>query len=377
MDTAKETRLIFVRHGQSEANVKGIFGGSECDFPLTELGYKQAEIMSEYVLKKYKIEAVYSSDLSRAVNTAKKVAQVLCLKINTDKRLREIDGGIWNGMKYNDISAQYKDEFELWKEDLSKVRAPEGETVYDIQKRALAAINDIAEIEEGKTVLIATHRVLLRTVQCKWENRSLSDIKNCEWLSNCSVSEVLFSNGNLIPINIGQDDFMGDYITRVNGHDSGDIKKHTLWLNCDFFTPITKELIPDGRILSVKGSAFDFTKPKAIGIDKNDEQIIFGMGLDHNFAINGRGIRKFAVLEGDKTGIKMECYTDRPAVQLYTGNEIEDLPEGKDGAVYKNHQGVCLETQVFPNFTKYSHFPDGYLKKGEKYDVVTKYVFSK
>ena len=162
----------------------------------------------------------------------------------------------------------------------------------------------------------------------------------------------------------------------LNGHNSGDIKNHILWLNCDFFTPITKELIPDGRILSVKGTLFDFTKPKAIGIDKSDEQLIFGMGYDHNFSINGRGFRKFAVLEGDKTGIKMESYTDCPAVQLYIGNEIEDTPSGKNGVVYKNHQGVCLETQVFPNFTKYSHFPDGYLKKGEKYHSVTEYRFS-
>ena len=100
------------------------------------------------------------------------------------------------------------------------------------------------------------------------------------------------------------------------------------------------------------------------------------MGYDHNFTINGGGFRKFAVLEGDKTGMKMECYTDRPAVQLYTGNEIEDTPSGKNGVVYKNHQGICLETQVFPNFTKYSHFPDGYLKKGEKNHSVTEYRFS-
>ena len=88
-------------------------------------------------------------------------------------------------------------------------------------------------------------------------------------------------------------------------------------------------------------------------------------------------MRKFAVLEGDKTGIKMEVSTDLPALQLYTGNWIAGTPDGKDGAVYDTHQAVCLETQVFPNFTKYSHFPGGYLKKGEKYDTVTEYKFSK
>ena len=164
----------------------------------------------------------------------------------------------------------------------------------------------------------------------------------------------------------------------LNGHTSGDIKNHILWLDCDFFTPITKDIVPDGRILSVKGTPFDFTIPKAVGNDMNnsDEQMQFGMGYDHNFAINGRGMRKFAVLKGDKTGIKMEAYTDAPAVQLYSGNEVEDMPYGKDDTIYKNHQGLCLETQVFPNFTKYSHFPDGFLKKGKEYSTITEYKFS-
>ena len=211
-----ETTLLFVRHGQSEANLKGIFGGIDCDVPLTELGHKQAEIMSKYLLNKYKPDAVYSSCLSRAIDTAKKVAEPLGLNINQDRRLGEIDGGLWNGKKFDYIAVEYKDEFELWKTDLSKVRPPKGETVYDLQKRAFAAVTEICEKEKGKTVFIATHRVLLRTLQCMWENRPLSDINKCEWLSNCSVSEVLFSNGRLIPVNVGQDGFMGDFITRVN-----------------------------------------------------------------------------------------------------------------------------------------------------------------
>lgn len=80
-------------------------------------------------------------------------------------------------------------------------------------------------------------------------------------------------------------------------------------------------------------------------------------------------------MEGDKTGIKMEAFTDLPGVQFHSGNFIADNPYGKDGTIYQMYQGVCLETQVFPNFTKYSHFPDGYLRKGEKYYTVTEYRF--
>ena len=165
----------------------------------------------------------------------------------------------------------------------------------------------------------------------------------------------------------------------LNGHDTGSVRNHLLQMDCDFYTPITERGVPDGTVLSVKNTPFDFTAPKEVGkdIESDNEQLKFGMGYDHNFVINGRGFRKFAVLTGDMSGIKMEAYTDLPGVQIYTGNFLDNEAECKDGACYYKNQAICLETQVFPNFTKYSHFPSGFLKKGEKYDTVTKYKFSK
>jgi len=165
----------------------------------------------------------------------------------------------------------------------------------------------------------------------------------------------------------------------LNGHTSGSVRNHTLWMDCDFYTPITENVVPDGTIISVKDTPFDFTTPKKVGqdIDSKHEQIVLGLGYDHNLIINGTGYRKFAVLTGDISGITMECYTDRPAVQLYTGNYVVNEPECKDNAKYEKNQGLCLETQVFPNFTKYAFFPGGILKKGEKYDTITEYKFYK
>lgn len=163
----------------------------------------------------------------------------------------------------------------------------------------------------------------------------------------------------------------------LNGHSSGDIKGHTLRLNCSFFTPNSDACAPDGRVLSVAGTPFDFRMTKVVGRDMSDsnEQIQKFLGYDHNFAIDGRGYRKCATVCGDKTGIVMEAYTDRPAVQLYTGNYVDDKIPGKDGCAYSKHQGLCLETQAFPNAMKYSHFPSPILKKGEKYDTTTEYKF--
>lgn len=165
----------------------------------------------------------------------------------------------------------------------------------------------------------------------------------------------------------------------LNGHASGDIKNHTLKLNCGFFTPINDACVPDGTVLPVLGTPFDFTLPKKIGadFDTDYEQVKKVSGYDHNFAIDGRGYRKFAEAVGDKTHIKLEAYTDLPAVQLYTGNYLNaDIP-CKENAKYAPYQGFCLETQVFPNAMKYSFFPSPILKKGEKYDTTTEYKFSK
>lgn len=164
----------------------------------------------------------------------------------------------------------------------------------------------------------------------------------------------------------------------MNGHNSGDVLGHKLWMNSDFFTPNSDLCVADGTVVSVKDTPFDFTVEKEIGKDIHDPyyQTQNFRGYDHNFVINGRGFRKFAEVTGDKTGICMQCYTDQPGVQLYTGNYLTaDIP-CKDGANYSQHSGFCLETQVFPNALKFSHFPSSILKKGEKYDTVTEFKFT-
>lgn len=163
----------------------------------------------------------------------------------------------------------------------------------------------------------------------------------------------------------------------LNGHNSGTIDEHTLWLNSEFYTPNTDKCLPFGEIHSVKGTPFDFTSPKKLGQDifSDFEQIKMFGGYDHNFALNGKGFRKCAELKGDKTEIIMEMYTDKPGVQIYSGNCINENKVCKDGAVYKVHQAVCLETQFFPASTAYSHYPSAFLNKNEKYDYTTEYRF--
>ncbi len=163
----------------------------------------------------------------------------------------------------------------------------------------------------------------------------------------------------------------------LNGHNSGVIDGHTICLDCNFYTPNNDECMPTGEIARVDGTAFDLRKPVKFAdvFDSNDEQVKMFGGFDHNFCLNGRGFRKVATLAGDKTGIEMDTYTDQPGVQIYSGNMIIEDRVCKDSTVYKIHNAVCLETQVFPNAMANPHFISPVLKKGEKYDTITEYKF--
>lgn len=210
------TRLIVIRHGHSEANRDSIFGGN-IDVPLTETGLQQARRMADFVLSNYKIDAVYASTLQRAWKTAQMVAAPLGLPVNKDARLREIHGGKLEGMYFADIELQYPVFFHAWHNDLGRVQTPDGENMPQLQQRGCAAFQEIAERNPGKTVAIVSHRVLLKTVQCAWERRPLTEINQCAWLPNCSVSELLYEDGQLTPIAVGQDSFMGGLRTEPTG----------------------------------------------------------------------------------------------------------------------------------------------------------------
>lgn len=164
----------------------------------------------------------------------------------------------------------------------------------------------------------------------------------------------------------------------LNGHNSGSVDGHSLTIHSSFYTPNTDQCMPYGEIHSVEGTPFDMrnTIKLADGFASDFEQIRMFGGYDHNFILDGTGYRKVATAVGDKSGIIMDCYTDLPGVQLYSGNVIESERVCKDGAVYDVHHAFCLETQKFPNSTSYPFFPTVILRKGEKYDTTSEYKFS-
>jgi aldose 1-epimerase len=161
----------------------------------------------------------------------------------------------------------------------------------------------------------------------------------------------------------------------LNGVGSGDILKHKLMIDADYVTPTDAELIPHGEYLKISKTSLDFKYAKEIGKDINDDidQLQYGNGYDINYVLNGEGFRKCGYAIGDKSGILMELFTDKPGVQLYTGNHLND--EGK-GFKYNKNYAFCLETQFFPNGVNYpEEYKYNFLDKDELYHYTTIYKF--
>ena len=163
----------------------------------------------------------------------------------------------------------------------------------------------------------------------------------------------------------------------LHGQGAGTITDTVLTLNADYITPVDPASLPDGRFMVVAGTPFDFRTPKEIGRDINAdfEQIKFGKGYDHNYVLNIKGFAKFATAVSNRTGIKMDCYTDQPGVQFYSGNFMNNVA-GKGGKIYNRRDAFCLETQNYPNAVNCPEYPNSILKVGEEYKTVTIYKFS-
>ena len=161
------------------------------------------------------------------------------------------------------------------------------------------------------------------------------------------------------------------------GSGSGTVGEQEIRLCASRYTPSRPDGIPTGEIVPVDGTPMDLREGVRIGDrwDSAFEQIRQFGGYDHDFVLDGEGMRPAARARSGRTGIAMEAWTDQPGIQFYTANGLSARP-GKDGAAYGPHAGFCLETQHLPDSPNEPTFPSTVLRPGETFVTTTRFVFS-
>jgi aldose 1-epimerase len=180
------------------------------------------------------------------------------------------------------------------------------------------------------------------------------------------------------PINLSQHSYWN-----LAGNASRDILGHVLTINADATTPVDSTLITTGEIAPVEGTPFDFRTPTAIGArvdERQDAQIRYGNGYDHNWVLNRGGAASDALVLAARvvepaSGRTMEISTTEPGLQFYSGNFLDGSITGKGGAVYRFRYGMALETQHYPDSPNHPNFPSTVLRPGQQYRSRTVFKF--
>jgi broad specificity phosphatase PhoE len=182
------TRLYLIRHGQSAGNAEGRFGGHS-PTPLSALGMQQAEITAK-LLAKERINAIYSSDLLRAVKTAEPLAKLLNLPIIKTDAFRERHVGVLEGLTFDESKQQYpNDYYALINRNIQHV-ITKGESYRQLLRRATGALNEILQIHRGEKIAVFSHTGAICYLTLYLMGAINRNTKQTPWLitSNCGIN---------------------------------------------------------------------------------------------------------------------------------------------------------------------------------------------
>lgn len=171
-------KLILIRHGQSVANAASIIQGQQ-EFPLSKQGKKEASLIGEWLAGE-RIDALYSSDLSRAYDTALEIAKYHALDVIPLQQLRECSLGPFEGLTNDDITEQYPEYDRI---DWLSANIPGVEQVADLEERATQLIDYLLQQHEQDTVVAVSHggfisSLVMKCLNIPWPGRRVFAIKN-------------------------------------------------------------------------------------------------------------------------------------------------------------------------------------------------------
>jgi len=157
------TEIILVRHGETEWNRQEVFRG-RIDVDLNDTGRRQAELLAKH-LGQAKVDAVYSSPLKRALETADRIARYHRLDVQIAHGLIDFDYGEWQGLPHEAVKTKYEELYTRWVEKPHQVRIPGGESLDNVTERAISIVNEVTARYQGMVALVS-HRVVNKVLIC-------------------------------------------------------------------------------------------------------------------------------------------------------------------------------------------------------------------
>lgn len=210
----QKTTILLVRHGESEGNTAAVFTGHR-GYPLTPMGHKQAAATAAYIKQNYAVDAVYSSDLPRAFQTAEHIALQYGLPIVTDASLRELYAGEWENRHFTELPDLYPEDFAVWKTDTIHSRCTGGESVLELLERVHSGLISIAKKHPGQCIVVSSHATPIRTLLWKTSGEAPEAFQTMNFGCNCAVSELVFENGELHTVQANYTDHLQGLKTQL------------------------------------------------------------------------------------------------------------------------------------------------------------------
>jgi broad specificity phosphatase PhoE len=164
MSGERETRVVLVRHGETEWNRVERFRG-RIDIELNETGRRQARALA-HRLSGWQIAAIYSSPLKRALQTAQPIAEACGLEVAILEGMTDVDYGVSAGLSPEEARAQDPEVHETWVHTPLLTRFPGGESLQQVQDRAWSALEEVSSAHKGETILLVSHTVVNRVLIC-------------------------------------------------------------------------------------------------------------------------------------------------------------------------------------------------------------------
>lgn len=179
-------RLILIRHGETEWNTIGRYQG-QADPPLNSRGLAQAHEVADQ-LKDVGLQYLFSSPLQRAYQTAQIIAKALGIPLRTESRLMEIHQGQWQERLRSEIERLYPEMFHRWQSEPWTVTPPGGESLFEVQDRVYAALDEIIAHHQNHCVGLITHRIPIALIRLRYQSfdpsvirRLAMEIPNTYW----------------------------------------------------------------------------------------------------------------------------------------------------------------------------------------------------